>query len=307
LNPLSQAKIGSKLQDIRPDIVHIHNYRGFSAGVFRAAGSVEAPVVHTLHDYASLSARSNLFNDGQISEPGLLMNIYQKVNEIAMGNHPDKIIAPSQFIIDKHHEQGVFSNIPAERVPLGINVEELSNTESRGESSHGLRLLYVGQLIKSKGVDVLIDAVSQISDPELEVHILGKGPEKDSLENRAQSDDRIQFHGFVPEDELVRQYSASDFTVVPSRWYDNSPMVIYESFTRRTPVIGARIGGIPELIKEGVTGYCFEPDQPSELADLISSHGSEAHELKENLSDVDVELKNHFDKLEDIYSSLSER
>ncbi|WP_226022959.1 glycosyltransferase family 4 protein [Halomicrobium salinisoli] len=303
-NPQTYTLVRQHINDLDPDIIHVHNYSGLSKSVFSASAVVECPVIHTLHDYNSLHIRPSLFSNGEIITPGRLMGVYQKYNDLLIGSNIDKVIAPSQFIIDKHHEQGVFDGISSECVPLGIETTGIKHYDGGADDQDGTRLLFAGQLTYSKGVDILIDAVKQLDGSDLELHILGKGPYREVLEEQVEGDGRIKFHGFVSEQELARQYTNADYTVVPSRWYDNSPMVIYESYARHTPVIGANIGGIPELIEKGETGFCFEPEQPDDLADVIEDNKNKSDMLAENLADVDVSLDTHVDRLIEVYESL---
>lgn len=90
------------------------------------------------------------------------------------------------------------------------------------------------------------------------------------LKELAEGDNRIKFHGFLTGDELQSLYRMVNATVLPSIWYDNSPLVIYESFMNSTPVIASRIGGIPELVTDGYNGVLFEAGNVSELASLIN-------------------------------------
>ncbi|RLM40495.1 glycosyltransferase, partial [Haloarcula sp. Atlit-47R] len=143
--------------------------------------------------------------------------------------------------------------------------KETNGGECGGGNSKKRQILYVGQLTYSKGVDVLVEAVADFDSEDIEVHILGKGPQKSKLELMASDLENIHIHGFVPEDELKQMYLEADLTVVPSRWYDNSPMVIYESVAYGTPVIASKFGGIPELIDNGQTGHLFEPENPNQL------------------------------------------
>lgn len=301
-NPHSYRKVNKILSKLSPDIIHIHNYGGLSGSIFSSAGTIPAPVIHTLHDYGSLHVRPSLFQNGSITEPGPLMKPYQRFNNRLIEKNVDQILAPSQFIIDKHHEYGMLENVSCERLQLGINTSRSLEKQSSGDN---LRLLFVGQLTVNKGVDVLLDAIAQITSKHIECHILGKGPEKEALVQQASSDDRVTIHGFVSEEELERQYALADYTIVPSRWYDNSPMVIYESFARGTPVIGANIGGIPELIEEGETGYLFEPNNPESLSQVILKHSSDASKLIPNVKNKDVSIETHTEQLIEIYRNLT--
>lgn len=303
-NPQIYWMLKSQLQDLNPDILHIHNYGGLSKSVFSVAGQMDAPVVHTLHDYGALHIKPDLFIDGEIVEPGLLMKLYQKYNDWIIDRNVDKILAPSEFVINKHESAGMFADTPTERLPLGIESVDTSKTHDIESKNNGCRLLFAGQLTYAKGPDIAIEAVKQLDFKDISLHILGKGPQKDTLEKMANNDNRIKLHGFVPEAELERQYVRADYTVVPSRWYDNSPMVIYESFQRNTPVIGAEIGGIPELIQEGETGFLFTPDVPEELANLIKDQRGNSDKLVSNVEKVDVSIESHTSDLCSMYQKL---
>ncbi len=206
-----------------------------------------------------------MFTNGKIIEPGLASRVYQRFNRLTVEPYLDYATAPSQFMLDMHRQYGLLENIESGRLRLGIeHTNEYTNWEP---TDNEFRCLFAGQLTYQKGVDVLIDAFSNFTAPTAptaRLDILGKGPERETLESSV-DDTRITFHGFVSEAELHERFKDAHLTIVPSRWYDNSPMVIYESFMHGTPVLGAEIGGIPELIEEGTTGYLFEPEDPEKL------------------------------------------
>jgi glycosyltransferase involved in cell wall biosynthesis len=102
--------------------------------------------------------------------------------------------------------------------------------------------------------------------------------------------------------------AAADLTVIPSLWYENSPMVIYESLLAGTPVLGAEIGGIPELIDPGKTGYLFAPGDPAALTDQAARHFARpAHErrgMRRHCVDhaqAHMVLDSHLDRLQQVY------
>jgi len=265
-NPHVYRMLGAKLGVLDPDVIHVHNFGGLSNAVFPAAAGPDRAVLHTLHDYSFVHVQAGAFTNGQVDDPGPLMRPYQAFNRRTIEPHLDKVLAPSQFIIDTHRNEGVLAETPCERLPLGINQDSLAETVDKPDPRDFFRILFAGQLTVLKGVDVLVDAVRQIEGQDFRLDVLGKGPERESLERRAAGDDRIEFHGFVPDETLESFYERAHLTVVPSRWYDNSPMVIYESYAHGTPVLGADIGGIPELIDEGETGYTVPPEDAAALA-----------------------------------------
>ncbi len=105
-------------------------------------------------------------------------------------------------------------------------------------------------------------------------------------------------------------YKMANVTVVPSILYDNSPMVVYESFMCSTPVVASRIGGIPELVKHGYNGFLFEPGDNTELAKILNMVSRDPEILKKleigaYKSSKKYDIEKHIDKLEEIYRSLT--
>lgn len=281
-NPQMYFLFRQELSGLDPDVVHSHNLIGLSPAVLSAAAGQGYPVVHTLHDYELIHPHPSMFVRNRIWEPRHLLAPYRMAYRRWVEPHVDCVLSPSRFVVDKHREAGIFRETDCYTVRLGVDRSELTapGAAARAIDDGPLRLLYVGQLTRSKGVDLLVDAAKSLPETDLRIDIVGKGPQADALRRRARGDERIEFHGFVSEAELDSFYQTAHSVVVPSRWYENSPMVIYESYARGTPVIGARIGGVPELIEEGATGYLFEPGSVTGLARTI----------REAQSTLDVEM-----------------
>ncbi|MCX8042881.1 MAG: glycosyltransferase family 4 protein [Desulfobacterota bacterium] len=133
-------------------------------------------------------------------------------------------------------------------------------------------MLYFGRLSPEKGIDTLIKAYQAATPP---VNLVIAGRSYDNEEERLrrlvlpQFQDRIRFIGFTEGSTLSKLIGGALFSVVPSRWYDNAPISIYESFAHYTPVVASAIGGIPEQIEDTVTGKLFPPDNVQALAASI--------------------------------------
>lgn len=306
-NPHCYLMIRRILSKLDPDIVHVHTFKGLSNAAFAAAEKNQQPILHTLHDYALLHVRGDLFKDGSIIEPGKFLSPYQLFNRNTIEPYVDRILAPSQFIIAKHHSEGLLRDVPCTWLPLGVEHKESDNPLGKRtqSTSDQFRVLYTGQLHARKGVDLLIKAFSELKDDSLRLDILGKGPDRIALEQLASNDDRIRFHGFVSESQLEQFYAQADLAVVPSRWYDNSPLVIYESYSQGTPVLGANIGGIPELIDQGNTGYLFEPDNIHSLKDsLLKAYNTGTEKMAQQAyqKSKQLTLEKHINELIKIYN-----
>ena len=306
-NPHSYLVVKKILKNEMPDIVHVNNFKGLSLSVFSAAKRLNLPLIFTAHDYSLICPRANLLNgSGEIcTVPSRLCKVYVKIQKYLVDNKPDLVTAPSQFVIGKLKESGLFEGVKTIKLPLGI---ELSDRKVK-KSYNTIDILYVGGLSRHKGVHLLINAFKKSESKNINLHIIGKGKDEDEFKKIAGSDTRIIFHGFVPDEKLMELYQKANLTVVPSIWYDNSPMVIYESLINGTPVIGSRIGGIPELIEDGYNGFLFETGNVGELRDKLEYLIENPSELKrfgegafESAKKYDMDK--HIKKLEKLYVEL---
>lgn len=306
-NPHSYLIIRNILKKEKPDVVHLHTPIWISLSVFDAVKNSKIPSVLTLHDYLLLCRRIILLHgNGNIcNKPKPICQIYRKLSKMIVKSIPNVVTAPSQFIMDMLINDGFFKESECMKLPLGIDVLE----KNQMKNYKTIDILYTGQLAKHKGVHILIKAFKKIKDTNLHLHITGKGSYTDELKKLAYGDERITFYGFVSEEKLTELYEMANISVVPSVWYDNSPVVIYESFRAGTPVIGSDIGGIPELVIDGYNGYLFEAGNVDELERTLIGviHSKpKMQELSENAlaSAEKYKMEEHIAKLEQIYQNL---
>jgi glycosyltransferase involved in cell wall biosynthesis len=184
-----------------------------------------------------------------------LLGYYQNVN---------RFIAVSRFYQKKMIDFG----FPEEQVVYIPNMIDL-DTSHLSKEDDGYAL-YFGRLSEEKDVVTLIMAMKKI--PDLKLVIAGTGPSENLLKELAakQKINNVEFVGFHSGNSLNRLISQASFTVLPSKWYENCPMSILESFSYGKPTIGARIGGIPELIEDNVDGLHFTPEDEEELSEKLN-------------------------------------
>ena len=290
----------------KPDIVHLHTPVGLSPSVFKAVKSLGIPLVFTLHDYYLICPRIGLLHaSGEIcTSPHPLCKKYLKFNKKLVSDAPDVVIAPSKFAMDMHTDNGLFNSANKIVLPNAVDFELASSVAKKDHAC--TQYLYVGQIRPHKGIHTLIKAFSKLEHENIRLNIVGSGLSEAELKQLAHEDNRIIFHGRISDNDLKKMYEISDFTVVPSIWYENSPLVIYESLSNGTPVIGSRIGGIPELVIDGYNGYLFEPGNISELNEILEkslSDKSMHNELCVNAfnSFKQYNMSEHIEKLEGIY------
>ena len=124
-------------------------------------------------------------------------------------------------------------------------------------------VLYFGRFAAEKGMDMLLAACREL--PEVQFVFAGSGP----MEGELAGAPNVKYVGFQQGAALKKLIAEARFTVYPSVWYENCPLSVMESIASGTPVIGARIGGIPELIEDGKTGLLFESGNVQELTKQI--------------------------------------
>jgi len=156
-----------------------------------------------------------------------------------------------------------------------------------------------------KGVATLLGAAARV--PHIPVRLLGGGPTLE--EHQTESPANAVFLGQVSRDTVEQEYRSARFLVVPSRWFEGCPLVILEAMAHGLPVIASRIGGLPELVDEGVTGLLFEPGNQDDLAramdrlwaepELCSTMGQRAR--KKALSEFSEE--GHWRQLRSVYET----
>jgi glycosyltransferase involved in cell wall biosynthesis len=174
----------------------------------------------------------------------------------------DVFISPSRFLKQKTEEMGFKGKVV--HLPNFINP---SDYEPCFDSRNGT-IVYFGRLSREKGLRTLIDAVKGL---DISLKVIGTGPEKQNLEAKvvAERIANVSFLGYKTGRELHREIANSGFAVVPSEWYENNPRAIIEAFALGKPVLGANIGGIPELVRSGETGLTFESGNANDLRERI--------------------------------------
>ena len=277
-NQRAAQQLARLLEKVKPDIAHVHSvHHHLSPSVLFVLKKYRLPVVQTLHDYKLVCPNYIFLNGrGHVCEacagrffyhallnkcfknsyPASLLLAVESYVQFALQAHKknvDLFISPSRFLAEKLVQYGY----PAER--MVVQPYTLPVAEYRPQFSDSDYFVFTGRLTREKGLAFLLQAMKEIKDARL--CIVGTGPLETEIRKQIKSEgmDNVELLGYKSGDELKSIVANGKFVVVPSQWYDNSPLVIYEAFSLGKPVIGARIGGISELISEGRTGFLFDP------------------------------------------------
>ena len=255
------------LSEAQPDIVHTHVIDGFSASIWRRARRQGVPVVHTAHDYHLICPRAFLLTrDWKLCrQPALHCRLYRNWHLHTTAD-VDLFISPSQFLLDKHREAG----LAVRRNAVVRNGIPTPTPRRDKQPSTTMNFLLLCRLTEEKGVRVVLEAVRRMpSDVPFLLTIAGRGPLEHVVREAAGADRRISFAGFVQGEAKHALLSQADHLLIPSLWYENAPVAVVEAAAYGIGLIGSRIGGIPELVNEGATGFLFLPGDAAGLAEIM--------------------------------------
>lgn len=303
------------LEDFNPDIVHLHNiHTSISPIVAEIAHRKGVKVIWTLHDYKLICPSYGLYNDEGTCElciNGSKKHILQKKclkksliaswigyreaicwNRQRLENCTDVFICPSVFMREKMIADG-FSEKKLVHLCNFTKIPKIYDNVTKKN-----QYCFVGRLTKMKGIETLLKAASELP---YDLVVLGTGDIEAELKKQYKSSTQIHFLGYQGKEACLLCLQQSTFSVVPSECFDNNPLSVIESLCVGTPVLGARIGGIPELIKDGINGKLFTPGNAEELRDAINCMMRSLYDI--NTCDIrkqfDAEL--YYQKLIGIY------
>ncbi|MFA6271448.1 MAG: glycosyltransferase family 4 protein [Candidatus Paceibacterota bacterium] len=216
-----------------------------------------------------LYAKTFFLRGKQVQEP-----IHDRINWMKeVCSKIDLFIAPSEFI----RRRFVAFGVPEARIKFsayGFDTQKI--TVSQKPPAKLLRFGFIGTLMPAKGAHVLIRSFREIESDRAELRIYGKAfSYKSALGDyvgriKAEAGKKnIKFLGGFAHADINRIFKEIDVLVVPSIWYENAPLVIQEAFLARIPVIASRIGGIPELIRDGDNGFLFDAGDSKGLKEKL--------------------------------------
>lgn len=324
----ARRKIRRVLDDFRPDVVHLNNFNYqltpsiiLEIKKYEKDTKQEVKIVYTAHDYQLLCPNhmmnnpatkkncekcigGNYFNciKGKCIHQSLLKSVIGGVeafywNKRKIYQYIDTIVCCSNFMKNKMDLNPLYKNKTIVLRNFVNDIEE-KKIEKKKIEKKGY-VLYFGRVSREKGIETLVNVAKKL--PNISFVFAGIGP----LKNEIEGAHNIKNVGFVQGDSLIKIIQEANFSVYPSEWYENCPFSVMESLVYGTPVIGARIGGIPELINENRTGLLFESGNEDELYRKIWMLWNDL-ELQErfrrNCDSVDFDLITKYgDKMIQIY------
>lgn len=326
----AQRKLRALLAEYPADVAHLHCiYHHLSPAILPTLKAAGVPVVMTAHDLKIACPAYKMLNASGVCERckgGNYLNVvrHRCIKDSAAASaivaaeamvhgllgtyrkHADRIAVPSRFFLDKFVEWGW----PTDKFVYIPNYVDASRFEPRYEP--GSAFLYFGRLAEEKGLGTLIRAAAAAKTA---LRIVGTGPLDAELRALAASlSAPVEFLGYRTGTELHDLVRSARAVVLPSEWYENAPMSVLESQALGKPVIGADIGGIPELVEHGHTGWIFPSRDTEALAAALREVAGTPDERIAGMGrDARRHVETHFSRdryvaaMQALYASLGVR
>ena len=281
----AKKKIAKVLEDFKPDVVHVNNFNfqltpSILYGIkdYAKKSKKHIPIIFTAHDYQLICPNHMMLrplNDelcdrcirgsfvhctkGRCIHGSLIKSLLGSIEGYLyrfLGTYQnfDKVICPSEFL-----EQKMILNTVFQGKTIALHNFKTTGLEDYKEVVCSDYILYFGRYSKEKGIATLLKVCQQL--PDIPFVFAGEGP----LEEDINQVGNIANVGFKTGKELKELIQNAKFAIIASEWYENCPFSVMEAQSYGTPVLGADIGGIPELIQDGKTGELFKSGDQEEL------------------------------------------
>ena len=287
-----RARFSQAIADFTPDVVHVHNiFPLLSPSVYDAARHAGVPVVQTVHNYRFVCPSSNLYRDGNVCTdclskavpyPGIVHRCYRNSGAqtaaiaVMIGVHKLRRTWQSRvdaFIVLSHAQRALMleGGFPDDRLRVKPNFLVEPPRPSPPQPGTRPFAIFVGRLCREKGIRTLVQAFVD-HDIGLDLVIVGDGEDRKHLENAVRGRNRadtVTFEGSRERSQVFALMHAASVLVFPSEWMETFGLSMIEAYACSTPVLAARLGGLTEIVDDGVTGLFFTPGDSGDLADKL--------------------------------------
>lgn len=267
-NPFMAHRVRRILRHEQPDVVQTGNLQGFSVSLWRVVRKLNIPLVQMLHDYYLGCPKCTMVNGQTNCATQCRMCRVYCMPRRKLSHLPAAVISLSRRMLTRLEATGLFPGVEHKYVIHGANTAS-PMPQPRHDKAPGSPIVvgYLGRIENTKGIEVLLDAVKLMPSSQVTVLLGGSGdPAYVADLQRAHGADNIDFVGFVKPAEF---FARIDVLVVPSVWEEPLGRVIYEAYGHGVPAIVSNVGGMPEIVGDGRTGFVFPSGDSQQLALLL--------------------------------------
>ncbi len=271
IDPRNRTLVARVLDAFRPEHVNIHILQGIGYNVLAEIGRRNIPTTFFLHDLGLACIRMAMFRKGsECTRPCGLCRISSAYKASLVAQVPRiGFCSPSRANLEKLAQ---YFPVKGYRNAAIMNPNTYPPATTERRPSDVLRLLYVGRLHSTKGVDILLAAAAVLAETySFTLTIVGSGPDEQTLRTKYAAARWCHFTGFVSQMEISNLMINSDLLCIPSVWLENSPGVVIHALGLGLPVIGSDKGGIPELVEAGKNGLLFPANDEAALRRVLEN------------------------------------
>lgn len=270
----TEAICRSIIGQFRPDIVNTHDLQGIGYNLLREIGRQGLPCVQVLHDFGFLCVNMAMFHKGKTCQTRHLSCVasgWVKRGYLATIRRLS-FWSPSEALLARYLPH-LPAHLDAAAIPLPLIFSQPATrpaTAMDSPSPARPRLLYVGQVIPTKGIDFLLRILARLSGGlDFELTVVGGGASLDTLRAEYAGVPWVKFTGRVAPEAVADFMAAADLMLIPSVWFENSPLVAYQAIQLGLPIFASDIGGLPELVRAGKNGVLLPPGDEARWAETL--------------------------------------
>ncbi len=270
------------LAEEKPDIVHAAHTMGVHDFIY-AAREAGIPYLLTLTDFFLLCPKFTLMTSsnslcagpehgsacnqlcGEIPNAAIRRRL-EIASEFLRQAH--RVIAPSRFLGEMFRKE--HGDLNLREIGYGISYSRIRRNLRRYQPGDKLTFFYGGSFIRHKGVHILAQAFKWVKG-DAELKIYGSGQYEYALKQAAENDPRIELCGVFSADQIGDVLGQVDVAIVPSIWYENTPIILLEALASNVPAVVTDLGGMTEVVKNGVSGRTFPIGDVHQLRDILQS------------------------------------
>jgi glycosyltransferase involved in cell wall biosynthesis len=302
------AEIEALICRRKPDVAHFHNtFPLISPSSYWVCKRLGVPVVQTIHNYRMTCVRGDYFRADHICEECLGWK--GPLPAVVHGCYRDSVAqtAAAAVVLSIHRVLGTWRELVdvflaltefgrMKLIEAGVEPGKIVIKPNFVHPDPGFRkerptdyALFAGRLSPEKRILTLVKAWEKIKN--ISLLIVGDGPKKDEISNAIEREElaNVRMVGALPRKELLKMMKGATLLLVPSEWYEMSPMVIVEAFACGVPVVASRLGGMAELISDQKTGLLVRPGAVEDIRTKVawaSEHPEGLRQISDNARQV---------------------
>lgn len=287
----SVIKVKRILEHEKPDLIISHNLIGFGTKTYKIIDQLNIPHIHYLHDSQMLHPAGRIIYNQENIINSPFAYLYQAIQK-KYSKKVNLIVSPSNWLLKLHLNKGFFKNTKVWQKFNPIENIEIKNKQRNSKFT----FIYMGQIDKNKGVELMIKSFIKIGKNNTELKIIGEGKDLNALQQKYAKYINIIFLGRLSYQKSLQELNLANTLVLPSLIYENSPTALFDALKLNKDIIASNLGGNSEIIKK-YYGQLVSPDNINSLSTAMNNSVYKKEENKKPVDLSDLEARIYIQEL----------